>query len=152
MRPIPIFTIAVVMFFSLSDATKADYYRWTDVNGVTHFTDKPKIPGSKPIDFRVPVVIPVADNNLRRRDRLQGLQPETQQSSPSPMSGGKAKKRAQNNAAELAQQKICENYADRIDNIESRLRAGGYSTSSGNRLRRNRRELASKRAWECLRQ
>ncbi|EBA01711.1 hypothetical protein MELB17_02995 [Marinobacter sp. ELB17] len=141
----------MVVLVSLSGVAKADYYRWTDAKGVTHFTDKPKTPGSQAIDFRRPTVIPVADNNRRRGDRLQGLQPDSQQNSVSATSEGKAQKRAQANAAQIAQQKTCENYADRIGNIESRLRAGGYSVSRGNRLRRDRRELTSKRAWECLR-
>jgi hypothetical protein len=147
MRPVPISIAVVVMLVSLSGAAKADYYRWTDANGVTHFTDKPKTPGSQAINFRKPTVIPIADNNRRRGDRLQGLQPDTPKNSVQ----GKARKPVQANAAQTAQQKTCENYADRIGNIESRLRAGGYSVSLGNRLRRDRRELASKRAWECLR-
>jgi len=151
MRPVPISLAAMVVLVSLSGAAKADYYRWTDANGVTHFTDKPKTPGSQAIDFRRPTVIPIADNNRRRGDRLQGLQPEKLQNSASALSDGKAQKGAQSNATQIAQKKTCENYADRIDNIESRLRAGGYSASRGNRLRRDRRELASKRAWECLR-
>jgi len=147
------FITAMVVLAGLSGAAKADYYRWTDAKGVTHFTDKPKTPGSQAIDFRRPTVIPIADNNRRRDDRLQGLQPEAQQSSVRPVSDSddKTQKSAQSNADQLARQKRCDNYADRIDNIESRLRAGGYSTSRGNRLRRDRRELASKRAWECLR-
>ncbi|MFT4818716.1 MAG: hypothetical protein ACI912_001110 [Marinobacter psychrophilus] len=147
MRPVPISIAVVVMLVSLSGAAKADYYRWTDANGVTHFTDKPKTPGSQAINFRRPTVIPIADNNRRRGDRLQGLQPDTPKNSVQ----GKAQKPAQANAAQIAQQKTCENYADRIGNIESRLRAGGYSASRGNRLRRDRRELTSKRTWECLR-
>ena len=151
MRPVPISITAIMVLVSLSGAAKADYYRWTDANGVTHFTDKPKTPGSQAIDFRRPTVIPIAENNRRRGDRLQGLQPDTQENSASAMSEGKAQTGAQSNAAQIAQQKTCENYADRISNIESRLRAGGYSASSGNRLRRDRRELTSKRTWECLR-
>ena len=151
MRPVPISLAAMVVLVSLSGAAKADYYRWTDANGVTHFTDKPKTPGSQAIDFRRPTVIPIADNNRRRSDRLQGLQPEAQQSSVRPVSDDKTQKSAQSNVDQLARRKTCDNYADRIDNIESRLRAGGYSASRGNRLRRDRRELASKRVWECLR-
>jgi hypothetical protein len=147
MRPVPISIAVVVMLVSLSGAAKADYYRWTDANGVTHFTDKPKTPGSQAINFRRPAVIPIADNNRRRGDRLQGLQPDTPKNSVQ----DKAQKPAQANAAQIAQQKTCENYVDRIGNIESRLRAGGYSASRGNRLRRDRRELASKRTLECLR-
>ncbi|HEV8077629.1 MAG TPA: DUF4124 domain-containing protein [Marinobacter sp.] len=133
MRPVPIFITTVVMLASLSGAVKADYYRWIDDNGVTHFTDKPKTPDSQAIEFRRPTVIPIADNNRRRVDRLQGFQSETQQNSARPVSDGKAQKDTQSNAAQLAQQKTCENYANRIGNIESRLRAGGYSASSGNR-------------------
>ncbi|MCL1486985.1 DUF4124 domain-containing protein [Marinobacter sp. M3C] len=151
MRPVPISITAMVVLLGLSGAAKADYYRWTDANGVTHFTDKPKTPGSQAIDFRRPTVIPIADNNRRRSDRLQGLQPEAQQSSVRPVSDDKTQKSAQSNVDQLARRKTCDNYADRIDNIESRLRAGGYSASRGNRLRRDRRELASKRVWECLR-
>ena len=152
MRPVPIFITTVVMLASLSGAVKADYYRWIDDNGVTHFTDKPQAPDSQAIEFRRPTVIPIADNNRNRDDRLQGLQPEKLQIPAKPMSDGKAQKTAQSNAAQLARQKTCENYADRIGSIESRLRAGGYSVSQGNRLRRNRRKLTSKRTWECLRQ
>jgi hypothetical protein len=141
----------MVVLVSLSGVAKADYYRWTDANGVTHFTDKPETPGSQAIDFRAPTVIPIADNNRRRGDRLQGLQPESKQTSPSLMSDKKVRQSAQTNVAELARQKTCESYAVRIDNIESRLRAGGYSASTGNRLRGDRRELTSRRAWECLR-
>lgn len=105
MRPVPISITAMVVLLGLSGAAKADYYRWTDANGVTHFTDKPKTPGSQAIDFRRPTVIPIADNNRRRDDRLQGLQPEKPQNSASPMSDGKAQKAAQSNAAQIAQQK-----------------------------------------------
>lgn len=151
MRPVPIFITTVVMLASLSGAVKADYYRWTDDKGVTHFTDKPKTPDSQAIDFRRPTVIPIADNNRRRGDRLQGLQPEAQQNSTRSMPDSTAQKGAQRDATQLALQRTCENYANRIDNIESQLRAGGYSASGGNRLRRDRRELTSKRTWECLR-
>src|SRR5664279_5501368 len=105
MRPVPISLAAMVVLVSLSGAAKADYYRWTDANGVTHFTDKPKTPGSQAIDFRRPTVIPVADNNRRRGDRLQGLQPEKLQNSASALSDGKAQKGAQSNATQIAQKK-----------------------------------------------
>jgi hypothetical protein len=141
----------MVVLASLSGAAKADYYRWTDANGVTHFSDKPKTLGSQAIDFRAPTVISLSDNNRRRGDRLQGFQSDTQQNSASAASEGGAQQGAQSNATPLAQQKACENYADRIGNIESRLRSGGYSVAGGNRLRRDKRELTSKRTWECLR-
>jgi len=151
MRPVPISIAVMVVLASLSGAAKADYYRWTDANGVTHFSDKPKTLGSQAIDFRAPTVISLSDNNRRRGDRLQGFQSDTQQNSASAASEGGAQQGAQSNATPLAQQKACENYADRIGNIESRLRAGGYSVAGGNRLRRDKRELTSKRTWECLR-
>jgi hypothetical protein len=139
------------MLVSLQSAAEAGYYRWTDANGVTHFTDQPKTPGSQKAEFRDPVVIPMADNNQQRNNRLQSREPKAKKSVAKPISDSKTPGSMGSSPEQLAQQKNCENYVDRIDRIESQLRAGGYSASTGNRLRRDRRELTSKRAWECLR-
>ena len=151
MRPVPIFLSAVVMSIGLQGAVEADYYRWTDSNGVTHFTDQPKTPDSQKAEFREPAVIPMADNNQQRNNRLRSREPETKKSAAQLISDSKTPDSMGSSQEQLAQQKNCENYADRIGSIESQLRAGGYSASTGNRLRRDRRELTSKRAWECLR-
>jgi hypothetical protein len=141
----------MVVFVSLQGTATADYYRWTDANGMTHFTDQPKTPDSQKVEFRDPTVIPMAGNNQHRGNRLRSLKPKAKRSAVTSISDSKTPSRTGYNSEQMAQQKTCENYADRIDNIESRLRAGGYSASIGNRLRRDRRELTSKRAWECLR-
>lgn len=152
MRAMSAFISVSALLATLSAGVQAEYYRWTDSNGVTHFTDQPTTAHSKAIDFREPTMIPMAGNNQSRGDRLQGLKPEKRRKGSSgKVAASSAGQNTDSDASQAAQQKNCQNYVERIDNVERRLRAGGYSANTGNRLRRERRELASKRAWECLR-
>lgn len=144
---------ALLVCSSLADAS--GLYRWVDENGVTHFSDEEPESGARRVYPSGTSVIPMREN-IRTQKRLESIRrPETsetpKQSTAKPSSTGTDweeyhKKRQ----AELLQRK-CDNYVARIDWIDNRLRAGGYSVSQGNRWRGERRELSSRRAWECLR-
>lgn len=135
------------ILLALSAFTNAEVYKWTDENGVVHYGDER--PGQDHPRFRFEGYseidmsdnIPASEAISREWRDAQGSEPEKKQS--------KQRNRAEQEAGKVAAR--CQSYVDRIDWIDSRLRAGGYSVSQGNRLRAERRELSGKRAWECLR-
>lgn len=118
-------------------------YRWVDSDGVTHFSDSP--PKADGTPSRIPrsnTSIPIRSNNYESQRSLNQInrvtsQPRRNKSSRSSESTG-------------SNQAVCESYRKRIASIDSRLRAGGYSVSQGNRLRAERREVSGKRSRECL--
>ena len=127
----------------------AQVYKWTDENGVVHYGDER--PPAEHQSFRYQGYTEIesaADRRVQRSIRNDSWK------APVNRGQGSAAERRQQVAAERAAKaltKRCEDYVIRMDHIDSRLRAGGYSASLGNRLRAERRELFGKRARECLR-
>lgn len=148
-----LYALFILLFPLLVDAKTL--YRWVDENGVTHFSDEEPESGAKPVSPSGMSVIPMR-GNIRTQKRLENIRRPKPAEPPKPptahptSSGTDWEEYHKKRQAELLQRK-CDNYVARIDWIDSRLRAGGYSVSQGNRWRGERRELSSKRAWECLR-
>lgn len=148
--------VAVTILLVFAAPLSAGYYKWTDENGVTHFSDEPPGPDGKPVRPNGTTVIPMREN-IRTQKRVEQI--NKPKPVPSKLKPGSAQainsknqwEEQQKLRDEKRQQVRCTNYEDRISWIDSRLRAGGYSVALGNRLRGERRELSKKRAWECLR-
>lgn len=147
---------AVIMLFVVASPVLAGYYKWTDENGVTHFSDEPPGPDGKPVRPNGTTVIPMREN-IRTQKRVEQInKPKPVPSKLKPASAqaidSKNQREEQQKLREEKRQQVqCKNYEDRISWIDSRLRAGGYSVALGNRLREERRELSKQLAWECLR-
>lgn len=147
---------AVIMLCAFVSPASADYYKWTDENGVTHFSDEPPGPDGKPVRPNGTTVIPMRDNirTQKRVEQINNPQPAPPRVKPATTRAADSKtqwEKQQKLRERKRQQVRCQNYEDRISWIDSRLRAGGYSVDQGNRLRAERRELSKKLAWECLR-
>ncbi|NMT62191.1 DUF4124 domain-containing protein [Marinobacter orientalis] len=148
--------LAVVIFLVFATCASADYYKWTDENGVTHFSDEPPGPDGKPVRPNGTTVIPMREN-IRTQKRVEEIKnPKPVPSKMKPVAprviDSKTQWEEQQELREEKRQQVrCKNYEDRIAWIDSRLRAGGYSVGQGNRLREDRRELSKRRAWKCLR-
>jgi len=126
----------------------AEVYTWIDSQGVAHFSDYP--PGEIPhkrIQVRAPATVPMSEN-LRQEERISGIREEVSGLlSPSGRPG-----KPDTNARERASarlEKTCGKYRRKLDQIQSRLRAG-YSNDRGNSLRRQRRTLSQKLSRECI--
>lgn len=157
MMSLKMFCASLFALFTLSPGVvQSDgMYRWIDENGVTHFSDEEPSSGAKRVYPSGMSVIPMRDNirtqqNIERIRRQQVLNPSRSSTVHQSVTGSDLdeyhKKRQ-----EALLHKRCEGYVARIDWIEDRLRAGNYSIAQGNRWRAERRDLSSKRAWECLR-
>ncbi|SFR51139.1 protein of unknown function [Marinobacter gudaonensis] len=148
-----LYALVILLFPVLADAQTL--YRWVDENGITHFSDKEPESGAQRVSPSGMSVIAMGEN-IRTQKRLENIRRPKPAEPPKPPTAQPTSSRPyweeyhKKRQAELLQWK-CDNYVARIDWIDSRLRAGGYSVSQGNRWRGERRELSSKRAWECLR-
>jgi len=121
------------MLGSLVGAQKPIYYRWTDANGLPTSPIKPKNAWQPAINFRRPTVIPIADNNGRRGDRLRPSSLDTPKNSVQ----DKAQKPAPKaNGPRLPSKKSVRIYAGPHSQYRKRLRAVAIPASRGNRLRR----------------
>lgn len=124
------------------------YYRWVDENGVTQFSDSPPGPDGKPLGVpRANSVLPMSRNNANLRRKLPEPEPRYRSRNNDDEEQREEERLAGNEKALKAR---CERYVSRIEWINNRLRSGNYSVSYGNTLRSERKELSSKRAWECL--
>lgn len=142
------FCIALLLTPQYTPQAFAQIYTWTDENGSVHFTDEP--PVNQPVDqveLRQHNTLPMTENVRRQQRALR----ESSSTSPDPhprSSRREADRKALRQERERAK---CNAYREKIKHTDSRLRAGSYSVSQGNRLRAQRRELQGKLAWECLR-
>ncbi|GGY80607.1 DUF4124 domain-containing protein [Marinobacter zhanjiangensis] len=148
--PVRLFFIVVAICFS--SVAAAQVYKWTDENGVVHY-DEDK-PDARHQQFRFQGYNEIeSSGNARVRSSMETMEREraqaARQAEQETHEGGRQRSSAKREARELAER--CDRYVERIDHIDSRLRAGGYSSSTGNRLRAERRELFGQRARECLR-
>lgn len=145
--------VAVLLVFAAPSL--AEYYRWTDEHGVTHFSDGPPGPDGKPVRPNGTSVIPMRENirTQRQVEQINNRRPVRPDSPKVKRVEASASQwdKEQRLREEKRLQLLCKNYEERIDWIDSRLRAGGYSVGQGNRLRAERRDISNKRAWECLR-
>jgi len=134
---------------ALSTASAAEVYKWTDQNGVVHYGDTApprqtleqfRFDGYSEIDMR---------GNIRASESVS----EGRRALNERFHSGRSEDEERDRKAEKARRREahCQALVERIDWIDSRLRAGGYSVNQGNRLRAERRELSGKRAWDCLR-
>lgn len=132
----------------LPELATAQVYRWVDENGVTQFSDSPPGRDGKPQE--VPdgnSALPMRHNNATLRRKLPDPEPRYR-----PQNNSTQQIEAERRIAreKQRQEERCEKYVRRIEWINDRLGAGGYSIGYGNDLRAERRELSSKRAFECL--
>ncbi|MGQ7272264.1 DUF4124 domain-containing protein [Marinobacter nauticus] len=152
LRPGFTFWLFLLSLVSVSVQAQA-LYKWVDENGVTHYSDERRDKGAKRVIPSGMSVIPMG-GNIRAQKNVENINRSTQtqrQSSNSSSYSSSSYEERQKKREEELLRKRCESYVRRIDWIDNRLRAGGYSSSQGNRWRAERRELSSKRAWECLR-
>ncbi|WP_029654855.1 DUF4124 domain-containing protein [Marinobacter daepoensis] len=122
-------------------------YKWVDENGVTHYSDSRSDERAKRVIPPGMTIVPMGSNVGAQRAIERLGQGERRSSS----SSSRARANAQKKQDQKRKAAVCKRYKDRIEWIDNRLRAGGYSNSQGNRWRAERREVSSKRAWECLR-
>ncbi|WP_417567652.1 DUF4124 domain-containing protein [Marinobacter sp.] len=139
---------SLVVSFAITTGVQADVYTWIDSRGVAHFSDYP--PGEIPhkqIQVQAPATVPMSEN-LRQEERVSRIREDVtgllSASGRPDKSGNSAKERAD---AKLA--KTCGKYRRKLDQIQSRLRAG-YSNDRGNSLRRQRRTVSQKLSRECI--
>lgn len=62
----------VVIFLVFATCASAGYYKWTDENGVTHFSDGPPGPDGKPVRANGTTVIPMREN-IRTQKRVEQI-------------------------------------------------------------------------------
>ena len=126
----------------------AEVYTWIDSRGVAHFSDYP--PGEMPhkrIRVRAPVTVPMSEN-LRQDERISGIREEVSGLLSSSRRPGKPDTSARERAGARLE-KTCGKYRRKLEQIQSKLRAG-YSNDRGNTLRRQRRTLSQKLSRECI--
>ena len=141
--------VALSFLLLSSSFVTAQVYRWVDKNGVTQFSDSPPGRDGKPQEVpRGNSALPMRRNNAKLRRKLPDPEPRRHR----PQSNSAQQIEAERRIAREKQRREeqCEEYVRRIEWISDRLGAGGYSIGYGNDLRAERRELSSKRAFECL--
>lgn len=141
--------LATLTLFMLGSCpAHADVYTWIDSRGIAHFSDYP--PGKLPhrrLEIEPPATVPMAEN-LRRGKRITGIREEVEGLLSAPDRASNSRERRQAKAL-AKQEKACGQYRNKLDRIQSRLRAG-YSNDKGNALRRQRRSLSQKLSRECI--
>ncbi|SFR57733.1 protein of unknown function [Marinobacter daqiaonensis] len=137
----PTRTVALFFLFTLATtAPMAEIFTWTDGDGVVHFTDR-RPAGERPdtVSPPAPSVMPMG-SNVKAAEAIRKSLGTPQRDGPS------ARARDVNRAR---QQKRCEQYREKLEKIQSQLRAG-YSNAHGNRLRARRRDLSGRLSRECI--
>lgn len=139
--------VFVVILFSAFHVHAGPTYKWVDENGVTHYSDSRSDERARRVIPPGMTIVPMGSNVGAQR-AIERLGQDDRRSSSS---SNRARANAQKKQEKKRKAAICQRYKDRIEWIDNRLRAGGYSNSLGNRLRSERRELSSTHSWECLR-
>ncbi|MDY6815202.1 MAG: DUF4124 domain-containing protein [Pseudomonadota bacterium] len=127
----------------------AEVYRWTDANGAIHFSDKP--PETMPhreLELRNPVTVPMAEN-LRQSRKISATRDEVQTMLSASDTPRKSRSNRQSEDRQDKQAKVCDGYRNKLERIQSRLRAG-YKNDRGNSLREKRRRLSKSYSRECI--
>lgn len=139
----------LLVVFSFPIFVSAQVYKWTDENGVVHYGDQEPDASHEQFEFQGYTEME-SRKNTQIRDEVQRYNRDAEEEPEQESYAERRRRQSQErNERELARR--CEGYVERIEYIDSRLRAGGYSTSMGNRLRAERRDLFSRRSRECLR-
>lgn len=125
-------TALVMMTAMAADAPVM--YRWTDAEGVVHFSDQP------PPDQSPQVVAP----DLTRLNSMPAPPPGSSEFRSSPAPRKKRRKHRVNKDAER-----CQAVLERIDTLNSRMRAG-YDAKKGERMRDQLREYKKDRLRLCM--
>lgn len=133
----------IILILGFAIGAPAEIYEWTDEDGNRHFSDSKPPEG---IEYR----IRGADEG-RLSTYSSSIRPAPAQ--PPRLRGSSAPRQREAPAGSVADQNRliairCQQYLDRMDWIQSRLRAG-YREPYGNALRRERREISTKYFREC---
>ncbi|MGM0570925.1 DUF4124 domain-containing protein [Marinobacter sp.] len=126
----------------------AQVYKWTDPDGVVHYGDTaPAQQAHESFRFEGYSEVEMHEN-IRASDAVSRGRRQLNARNRSARNSGKTRRDGDDARKREAR---CQTLVERIEWIDSRLRAGGYSVNQGNRLRAERRDLSGKRAWQCLR-
>lgn len=115
----------------------AEIYQWTDEDGVTHYTDKPRKDGADKEWAQ-----PDLTNSPMEMPEPGTWEPEREEEDGSDDDHQAARKKVS------AQERRCRQYEERLDEINEAL-GRGYQEPRGNKLRAERRELRSTMFSEC---
>lgn len=137
-----------LLFFCLlmlAQPATAEMYTWTDDQGVTHFSDTAPATGkAETVTPRTFSVIPMADN-VRQSEKVSAIHRKIRQS----LQRDAPEQRFRSSQGAPGAERQCSKLKLRIEKIQQKLRAG-YSSSRGNSLRRQRRELGQRYSRECV--
>lgn len=136
-----------VVIGCFSSPLHAGVYTWIDSNGVAHFSDYP--PGELPhhkIVVSEPSTVPMSEN-LDQGRRVSGIRDDVRGLLSAPDRG--SREDADRAKARVEREKTCGAYREKLERIQSKLRAG-YGNDKGNTLRRQRRETSQKLSRECM--
>lgn len=117
--------------------THAEIYQWTDEDGVTHYTDRPREDGAEKGGTR-----PDLTNSTMELPEPGTWKVERGQREDDDSDHQEAREK------ESEQEHRCQRYEERLDRINEEL-GRGYQEPRGNRLRAERRALRSKTYSEC---
>lgn len=132
-------SLAVLICFPVH----AEVYRWVSGDGSVHFSDVP--PRDRPyssVRVRPAASVPMQEN-IRQSEGVSSARADVKR-----MLADGAENYASRKKAEEREER-CQGYRDKLDNIQSRLRAG-YSNDRGNGLRQKRRAVSQAYSRECL--
>lgn len=135
--------LAVVLAVLCYSPAHADVYRWVSGDGSVHFSDVP--PRDRPyssVRVRPTSSLPMQEN-LKQSEGVASARADVKR-----MLADGANNYASRKEAEQLEER-CQDYRDKLDNIQSRLRAG-YSNDRGNGLRRKRRAVSEAYSRECV--
>jgi len=140
----PRITALILLCVALATPATAKIYRWTDANGVIHFSDTPpKQQRHSSVTVQPPVTVPMSEN-IRQADKVRRSRAEVNRL----LEPGSRDRYARARETEkLARQ--CEKYRKQLDVIQGQLRAV-YGNERGNRLRQKRRQVSQLYSRECM--
>ncbi|MEX2473772.1 DUF4124 domain-containing protein [Marinobacter sp.] len=137
----------VAVWLLLPAAASAELYRFTDDQGLVHYTDtRPPDHPHQSITLKSPSVVTMSDN-LEQGRRVTAIRKKVSRALDRP--SGRQRKRSGATQKVAKNEKQCAAYRKRLARIQQQLRAG-YSNDRGNSLRRQRRTLGQALSRECL--
>ncbi|MGM0449465.1 MAG: DUF4124 domain-containing protein [Pseudomonadota bacterium] len=129
--------ITPMLLVLATSAAYAEIYRWTDEEGVTHYTDTPRQGGADKEWTR-----PELANSPMELPEPGTWKPERKENEGDDEGHEAAREKM------AAKERRCEEYEERLDQVNEEL-GRGYREPRGNKLRAERRELRSKMFSEC---